>query len=294
VAEHGIHSYNEAQDTMARIDGLSHSLTRTIGRLGEESKDIAKILAVISDVTERTKLLSLNASIIAAQSGEHGKGFAVVAQEMKLLSDQTAESTKSIVAILNGIQEGIGEAVEEAREASHTVKDGLAAVTVAGEALQEILDSSHGSSAMVRDIMDAAARQQVRLEEILNTMSMLQGLNSEVSRAMADEGGNIAELTRTFDILCESMDAARRAIEWQVATLKDVMGNVVSATSQTSGIARELEANDAENKAIDSSVQEVVAITARTTDTLNTASGKLLDVVSQMEVLVQEVKQFRT
>ncbi|MGC3997900.1 MAG: methyl-accepting chemotaxis protein [Anaeromyxobacter sp.] len=52
-----------------------------IAALGRRSDDIDQVVDFISEVAGRTNLLSLNASIIASQAGEHGKAFAVVADQ---------------------------------------------------------------------------------------------------------------------------------------------------------------------------------------------------------------------
>ncbi len=87
------------QETMSAIDTIKDTVGKysdTVMRLGKRSEEIGKILGVIVEVTERTNLLALNASILAAQAGEHGKGFAVVAEEIKALAERTAGSAQDI------------------------------------------------------------------------------------------------------------------------------------------------------------------------------------------------------
>lgn len=70
----------------------------------ESVNDSTKQIAAIS---KRQTILSLNASIEAARSGEMGKGFAVVADEVKMLADSLAVVSKSITKDLRGLTQTI-------------------------------------------------------------------------------------------------------------------------------------------------------------------------------------------
>ena len=93
--------------------------------MAERINDIGAILTVIQDVADRTNLLALNASIIAAQAGEHGRSFDVVAAEIKALAQRTAASTKQISEQIRGVHpstvrrrgEGILDAIARGHEA---------------------------------------------------------------------------------------------------------------------------------------------------------------------------------
>ena len=68
-------------------------------------------MELISDITEQTNVLALNAAIQAASAGEAGRGFSVVAEEVQRLAERSAEATKQIGAIVKTIQTDTGDAV---------------------------------------------------------------------------------------------------------------------------------------------------------------------------------------
>src|SRR5205085_596813 len=86
-----------------QVSGATHDIreqiqetSKRIKRLGESSQEIGEIVQLISDITEQTNVLALNAAIQAASAGEAGRGFTVVAEEVQRLAERSAEATKHI------------------------------------------------------------------------------------------------------------------------------------------------------------------------------------------------------
>lgn len=87
--------------------------TETMLVLKQSTQKIEAILTYITDISNQTNLLSLNAAIEASRAGEAGRGFAVVAQEIRKLADQSAQSTKEIGEITSVIRNKSDESVEQ-------------------------------------------------------------------------------------------------------------------------------------------------------------------------------------
>ena len=86
--------------------------TRTVVEdLGEASRRISDIVAMITAISEQTNLLALNATIEAARVGELGKGFAVVAGEVKELARSTGQATGGVTEHIERIQSQVTQVV---------------------------------------------------------------------------------------------------------------------------------------------------------------------------------------
>jgi len=92
-----------------------HAVTKsadTVSAIHEDSKNIYQILSSITDISEQTNLLAMNAAIEAAHAGKAGAGFAVVAGEIRSLAVNTAGRTRETVEQIDNIVSSIKEAYE--------------------------------------------------------------------------------------------------------------------------------------------------------------------------------------
>src|SRR5215203_2077631 len=106
------HNATEAARVAGQAVTVAETTTRTVGKLGDSSEEIATVIKLINGIAEQTNLLALNATIEAARAGEAGKGFAVVASEVKELAQETARATEDISSRVQAIQSDTAGAVD--------------------------------------------------------------------------------------------------------------------------------------------------------------------------------------
>ena len=152
------------ENTIRGMNGIRSQIQETskrIKRLGESSQEIGEIVELISDITEQTNVLALNAAIQAATAGEAGHGFTVVAEEVQRLAERSAEATKQIAAIVKTIQTDTQDAVGAMENATRDVVEGALLSDAAGQALSEIdqvsLEAAHLIERISTDTQEQAA-----------------------------------------------------------------------------------------------------------------------------------------
>ncbi len=135
-------------------------------KLGTSSEEIGKIVEVITEITEQTALLSLNAAIEAARAGEAGRGFAVVADEIRKLADKTSHSTEQIRHIVSKTQNETQSTIDATLSLINIVDEGKELIKTASDSLIEIANGVQEASRMIEDVATAAEEQSSAIDMI--------------------------------------------------------------------------------------------------------------------------------
>ena len=150
---------------------VAETTNNVVGKLGDSSADIGKVVKVITSIAQQTNLLALNATIEAARAGEGGKGFAVVANEVKDLSKETAKATEDISQKIEAIQSdtrGAVKAIGEIGEIIGQINDLQGAIASAveeqtattNEITRNVADAARGSGEIAQNILGVARAAQ--------------------------------------------------------------------------------------------------------------------------------------
>ncbi|HEX5485004.1 MAG TPA: methyl-accepting chemotaxis protein [Limnobacter sp.] len=171
------------QEAIAKIADSSSELAIRIDNLGQRSNGISSIVQTIQAIAEQTNLLALNAAIEAARAGEHGKGFAVVADEVRKLSEKTAQSTESISELVTGIQQEALKAVDSVQGWKDKIRQSLEDSAKASEGMQQIQEHSQVTERAVQEINEALSEQTSASTMIAQKVEKIAQMTEESSSA---------------------------------------------------------------------------------------------------------------
>lgn len=246
--------------------------------LGRRSDDVDHILDFIGEVAGRTNLLSLNASIIATQAGEHGKAFGVVADQIRELASQISSSTKSVGDIIRAVRDDVSGTARLIDRGDELAAEGVALARKSLDALQEMRSATakgHEATAAIRDAVQEHARSTRDVSDLVtsvtdNTDSLsetidmvgksvaavgsvsrgVRALADEVSRALGEQSGRGQQQLETLEKInamladvtraLESHDAATSRVRAALAHLNRTAEQHESAVVELSGVADRL------------------------------------------------------
>ena len=185
------------QDSIKGMNEIREQIQETskrIKRLGESSQEIGEIVELISDITEQTNVLALNAAIQAASAGDAGRGFTVVAEEVQRLAERSGEATKQIAAIVKTIQTDTHGAVSAMEESTRGVVEGAKLSDAAGQALAEIGEVSQNLAELIDNISQATREQAESATSVADKMQDILRITEQTTIGTQKTASAVGEL----------------------------------------------------------------------------------------------------
>ncbi len=190
---------DRAIESMNLLSGGVGNAEEAIQSLHMEMENIDRIVKSITDITEQTNILALNASIEAARAGEHGKGFSVVADEVRSLADRTQDSLKEIEAIIKKLRSHSDTAVDAMQGSISQAGSTMELASEAQTLLDDITTSASSISLLSKDIENAVAEEKKAIESVsTNIMNITEVadctvLDSQVTTERSEELAKLSE-----------------------------------------------------------------------------------------------------
>lgn len=183
-------------ESVVQLCDVINNASADITKLDSESENIMSILSVIRGISEQTNLLALNAAIEAARAGEHGRGFAVVADEVRALSQRTAESTEEVASQLDKLRTMSSKVSKDMERSIETTNKTVELAHSAQQQFSEITASIVNISDLNTQIATAAEEQQHVAEDINRNVTEIKNSADEVSDIAVSTSENGNEMSR--------------------------------------------------------------------------------------------------
>ena len=152
---------------------------KPIYRLSGKVEKIKMVMNVIEELSQKTDLLSLNASIEATRAGEMGKGFALVANEIRNMAENSKNSSHEIRSIVDDIFEDNKAVAAALRKSEEDIAKGRAIIHGIVGTFGEMLSGVKEISAEVKEVGNVARKQVKEISGLLNQFQELSRLAQE-------------------------------------------------------------------------------------------------------------------
>ncbi len=212
-----------ARGTIDRITTLNETILQNsegIHHLGAKSKEIGRVVEIISGISEQTNLLSLNAAIEAARAGEQGKGFAVVADEIRSLADRVGKATDEIGNLIQEIQNDTQQAVQSMEKSANEIQVSREGIKKMERSLDEIVEVIENVVIFTKSITDLTAVQNQRYGKIITSIQDINAVSEEsaasteeVSASTEEQTASMEQVTATFKELSAMAEELRQMVE---------------------------------------------------------------------------------
>ena len=205
IAHNGGETVRKTITGMEVIREQIQETSKRIKRLGESSQEIGDIVNLITEISDQTNILALNAAIQAAMAGEAGRGFAVVADEVQRLAERTGDATKQIEALVKTIQTDTSEAITSMEHSTANVVEGANLAEDAGSALEKIEKVSTNLAQRILQISDSTQRYAKDSVEITAEMDEIKQITFKTSEGSVHTSEAIGELSNMVKALHHSV-----------------------------------------------------------------------------------------
>ncbi|MBP7254487.1 MAG: hypothetical protein KBA19_02270, partial [Negativicutes bacterium] len=217
----------------AEAESRARETDEIIRSLNINSKQVNKIVDIISNIAEQTNMLALNATIEAASAGEAGRGFAVVASEVKELSRRTSEEAGRIALQIEEMQSDMDVAVDMVGKINEVIlesKDITKRIATAiGEQSSEEYKKDKGISTLKEEVNLIASKAQNvaqnavqatlgvkamlrNTEEIAESVEQVATSTTEIQESMANISKATLEIVKGTQDISSSLEEADAAI----------------------------------------------------------------------------------
>jgi methyl-accepting chemotaxis protein len=192
--EAGSVSVNEAVSGVEEVQKRISAIANRADALGTRSKEIYRVLDLITEIAQETHILSLNAAIEAAAAGADGRRFSVVAEEVRHLAQRSQESVESVRNLLDEFSSSIRATIVATEEGSKEASRVLERSRAAAVAIEDLRGASGDTSRVARQISLATQQQNAASDEVVMTLR-------EVSLVVQRMTGGLKNLSSTADRL---------------------------------------------------------------------------------------------
>ncbi len=198
----------EVENLNFKINDISHNIQTNLTEivdLGKKSKEINKVMEIINNIANQTKLIAFNAALEAASAGESGKRFGVVAVEIRRLADSVVESTTEIEGKITEILDSVNRLVMSSERSSQLIQEGQEYASHTVSMLIESVDGVDETASAARQISLSTQQQQIASSQVVLALK-------DIEQGVRHSTDSIHQTNRATEELLELSEQLKKLV----------------------------------------------------------------------------------
>ena len=288
VAFEGRHTVDSAIEGIRELKEMMNNSETLMRNVHDRAAQMSSILDFVDEIAEKTGLLSLNASIIAAQAGEHGRGFAVIANEIRELSALTKSSTKEIYQVIAALRKEVSSGVKNVSDGMTKVDHGVELVSNVKHSLSAIIDQAAQSAEcasstgrMIEDTVSSSMQIQYAMQHVTEMTGVIQQKLDQEERDVQQ----VAECIENLSSMSEQMKQAAISHNSEAERVYQQMKTFTSSLHNISEQTQELQRSSDQ---IVGAMQNIETVTDNIVQDTMTLSRHTIQQLVRQSVALQE------
>ncbi|MGQ9751996.1 MAG: methyl-accepting chemotaxis protein [Thermoanaerobaculaceae bacterium] len=203
----GAAAVQEALRGVEEVERRISAIATRADSLGARSRDIYRVLDLISEIAQETHILALNAAIEASAAGEHGHRFSVVADEVRRLAERSRESVESVRTLLEEFSASIRATVVATEESSKEVTKVLERTRAAAASIEQLRQAIANTAQAAREISLATQQQRTASDQVVLTLKEVSQVIQKMAEGLKGFSGTadrLSQLALSIQLLTQS------------------------------------------------------------------------------------------
>lgn len=190
-----------ASNNIAATEAIRKQVQETakrVKRLGERSQEIGQIVSQIDDLSDRTSVLALNASLQSSTPNPGSGSISTVAEEIERLADRSTRLTQQIASMTQAINLETKELVASMEETVRQVSLGSVSAERSARSLFEIEKSTQELTSLLSELLAATRGQSANAESAVASIKEIAEVADLVKMSSAQFSDQLGHLARSI------------------------------------------------------------------------------------------------